>query len=146
MAIQVSGADMGSIMFLEKGKETLTIRAAKGLPDEVIRKTRVKIGEGICGIAAKERKSILVDDSQSDNRIRKYLYRPYLKSSMILPIQADEKVFGVMNLGALEVSSVRFNTENMQSMNNLIDLAIDALYTPLKQHVSKKSEYLEKLL
>lgn len=146
LAMQVSGADIGSIMFLEKDKDELTIRASQGLADDVVRKTRVKLGEGVCGIAAKERKPILIDEDVSDNRIRKYLYRPYLKSSMVLPIQADEKVFGILNLGALEVSSVRFNTDNMESMNNLIDFATDILYSPLKQHIEKKSEYFEKLL
>lgn len=146
LAMQVSGADIGSIMFLEKNRDELTIRASQGLADDVVRKTRVKLGEGVCGIAAKERKSILIDEALSDNRIRKYLYRPYLKSSMVLPIQADEKVFGILNLGALEASSVRFNTDNIESMNNLIDFATDILYSPFKQHIEKKSEYFEKLL
>jgi ligand-binding sensor protein/putative methionine-R-sulfoxide reductase with GAF domain len=146
VAMQVSGADMGSIMFLEKNKEELTIRVAEGLPDDVVIRTRVKLGEGVSGIVAKEGKSILVDENLSDNRIRKYLYRPYLKSSMVLPIQADEKVFGVLNLGALEVSSVRFNADNIEAMSKLIDLTTDILYSPLKQHIQKKSEYFEKLL
>jgi hypothetical protein len=55
-------------------------------------------------------------------------------------------VFGVMNLGALEVSSVRFNMDNIDSMNRIIDFATDALYTPLKDTVETKSEYFEKLL
>ena len=146
VAMQVSGADMGSIMFLEKDGDELTIRAAKNLPDNVVANTRVKVGQGICGAAVKDRKPILVDEKLQDNRIKKYLYRPYLKSSMVLPIEIDDKVFGVMNLGALEVSSVRFNQENVNAMNQLIDLTTDALYSPLKNRVENKSEYFEQLL
>jgi len=146
VAMQVSGADMGSIMFLDKDRDELTIRAAKNLPDNIVANTRVKVGQGICGAAVKERRPILIDEKLQDNRIKKYLYRPYLKSSMVLPIEIDDKVFGVMNLGALEVSSVRFNQENVNAMNQLIDLATDALYTPLKNRVENKSEYFEQLL
>jgi ligand-binding sensor protein len=146
VAIQVSGADMGSIMFLEKGGEELTIRASKNLPERVVSETRVKVGQGICGTAVKEDRPMLIDDKISDNRIKSYLSRPYLKSSMVLPIKIDDKVFGVMNLGALEVSSVRFNLDNIDSMNRIIDFTTDALYSPLKNAVENKSEYFEKLI
>jgi len=146
LALQISGADIGSIMLLDKNKEAMTIRASKGLPDSVIKNTRIHMGSGICGTAAQENKPIIIDDTVSDNRIRQYMHRPYLKSSMILPIDAEDKVYGVLNLGALEVSSVRFNKEDMDSMHQVIDLTLDALYTPVKSAIKSKAEYLDHLL
>ncbi len=146
LALQISGADMGSIMLLDKNKEDLTIRAARGLSDKVIKDTRLKVGNGISGTAVMENRPILIDDRLADNRIQKYLNRPYLKSSMVLPIGTQDKAIGAINLGALEVSPVRFNSDNLESMNKVVNLAIDALYTPFKKQVPDKAAYLEQLL
>ncbi len=146
LALQVSGADLGSIMLLDRDNQELTIRAARGLPENVVRNTRSKLGSGICGTVVIENRPLLIDERISDNRIKKFLNRPYLKSSMILPIGTPEKAIGAMNLGALEVSPVRFNNENLESMHKVIALAIDALYTPFKDQIENKSAYLEQLL
>jgi hypothetical protein len=46
---------------------------------------------------------------------------------MVLPINVGNRLIGVINLGTLKTSAVRFNLENVQLMNKLIDLAIVAL-------------------
>jgi ligand-binding sensor protein len=127
VAFQITQADIGSIMFLDKDREDLTIRASKGLPEDIVNKTRVRLGDGIAGTAAKERVSFLIDDNLRDNRIKDYLRRPSISSSMVIPIQVKNRVFGVVNLGALQTSPVRFTANNMQLMNRLIDLATVAL-------------------
>ncbi|HTY44979.1 MAG TPA: PocR ligand-binding domain-containing protein [Patescibacteria group bacterium] len=133
VALHVSGADIGSIMLLKKESNELTIRVAKGLSDEVIKDTKVKLGEGISGTAAKENTPMVLDDNVKDNRIRRHLNRPYIRSSMVLPIQVANQPLGVMNLGALETSPVRFNDANLQTMNRLVNLATFALRPPLRQ-------------
>jgi len=65
---------------------------------------------------------------------------------MILPIDAEDRVFGVLNLGALEVSSVRFNNDDIDSMRRIIGLTLDALYTPVKTAIPSKTDYLNHLL
>jgi ligand-binding sensor protein len=146
VAMQASGADMGSIMFMDKDKNQMTIRASKNLSEEVIKNARVVPGEGLAGMVLQDKKPMLIDDSKPDNRVSKYLHRPYLKSSMILPILADDKAYGVMNLGALEVSSVRFSQENIVNMSDLVNLATDVLYTPVKQYIQSKSAYFDQVL
>ena len=132
VALYVSGADIGSIMMLDERKKELTIHASRGLPNEVVKKARVRFGEGISGIAAKDDACFLIDDTSQDNRIKPYLSRPQIKSSMVLPIKIENKVVGVMNLGALVLSTVRFNTDNIRAMNELIDLAALTLRIPIK--------------
>lgn len=127
VAFQVSGADTGSIMFLDKTKEELTIRAAKGIPAEIVNSTKVKLGEGICGLVAKQKSSFLIDDSLQDNRIRKYLNRPNLKSSMVLPINYENRTLGVINLGSSEKTDVMFTSQNIRLMNKLLDLTVPAI-------------------
>jgi len=123
VAFQVSGADVGSIMLIDKNKDELTVKTSKGLTEEVARSARIKVGEGISGTAAKEGKSFLIDDNLQDNRIKNYLQRPNISSSMVVPIKVEENIWGVMNLGALRTSSVRFNPDNVQLINSLINLA-----------------------
>ncbi|MDP3142836.1 MAG: PocR ligand-binding domain-containing protein [Candidatus Omnitrophota bacterium] len=127
VAFQLSGADIGSIMFYDKEKDELTIKASKGLSEEIVKNTRVRLGNGISGIAAKDGKSILINDDTQDNRIRPYLNRPNLSSSMIVPLKADKEIFGVMNLGAFRSSTARFNAENLIAMNRLANVASVAI-------------------
>ncbi len=146
LALQISGADLGSIMLLDKNRQDLTIRAARGLPENIVRDTRIKLGDGISGTAVMDNRPLLIDDQFSDNRIKKYLNRPNLRSSMILPIGTEEKAIGAVNLGTLEISPVRFEPQNLESMNKVIAMAIDALYIPFKEQIKSKSAYLEQLL
>lgn len=122
VAFEISQADIGSIMALNPAGSDLTIQASKGIPEEIINSTRVKLGEGISGIAAKEGRSFLINDKPQDNRIKAYLSRPYIGSSMVLPIKTENRVVGVMNLGALKGSETVFNEENIQTMTKLMSL------------------------
>jgi len=127
VAFEISGADVGSVMSCSNTDDELTIQASKGIPEEVVRDTRVKLGSGISGIAAKEGESFLIDENTSDNRIKSYLKRPYLGSSMVIPLKAQERVVGVMNLGALSTSSVRFGKDSLSLINKLAGLATLAI-------------------
>lgn len=127
VAFQVSGADIGSIMSFDKINDELTIKASRGIPDEIVRTAKVKLGDGISGMAAKEGKSLLINDVVEDNRIKPFLNRPSLSSSMILPLKVKNRVVGVMNLGALKTSPARFNLDNLNLMDKLADLASVAI-------------------
>ncbi len=127
VAFEVSRADVGSVMFVEPDGEHLTIRAAKGVPDEIVKSARVKIGEGISGIAAQEQRPLLIDNNFRDNRIKPFLNRPQLASSMVFPIQFKDRLSGIMNLAAKESSEVRFTEQDMQLMRRLVDLAAVAI-------------------
>lgn len=127
VAFDLSSADIGSVMFTDASQEYLTIRASKGIPDDVAQNTKVRIGEEISGIAVKDGDTFLINDENKDPRIRRYLSRPYLGSSMVLPIKLEEKTVGVMNLGVLKGSGLKFNPDNIQTMNRLISLVTEAI-------------------
>ena len=127
VAFQVTSADLGSIMYTNDDSSELSIRASRGLSPEIINNTRVKFGEGISGIAALERKSFLLNDKTDDNRLRPYLSRPNIRTSMVLPISVNNRIKGVMNLGTLRKSSVNFNQETLKVAHKLVELAALAL-------------------
>ena len=92
VALYVSGADIGSIMMLDKISKDLTIRASRGLSEEIVKNTCVKCGEGIAGKAMKECECFIInEESCADNRIKPYLNRPQIKSSIVLPIKLAAK-------------------------------------------------------
>jgi len=123
VAFEISGADIGSIMIYDKASNELRIHVSRGIDKDIVSKTRVRLGTGISGIAAKEGESLLLDENTTDNRIRPYLSRPYINSAMVIPLKTENRVVGVMNLGALGTSSVRFSRDNINVMNKLADLA-----------------------
>lgn len=128
VAFQISEADVGSIMLLDRDAQELSISVARGIPDEIVRRTRVRVGEGISGVVAQEAHSLILDDNLEHNRIRPYLNRPYISSSMVIPIKTEGRVFGVMNLGALKSSAVSFNRHTVQLIDRLINLATIAIH------------------
>ncbi len=128
VAFHVTGADAGSIMLLDKAKEELSIFASKGIEGEIIKNARIKFGEGISGTVAKEKTSLLINDRISDNRIRSFLSRPNLKSSMVLPIRFKEDTLGVVNLSTTRNSPVTFTSNDLKIMDRLVDLVGMAMH------------------
>lgn len=127
-AFQISHANIGSIMLLDKKKSELSIHTAKGLPNEIIRNTRVKLGEGISGTAAKKGKLFIIDDNIKNNRIKRYMDRPQINSSIVIPIKVEDNVLGVMNLCTLKASPVQLDTNSVPLINKLINIATSFLH------------------
>jgi ligand-binding sensor protein/putative methionine-R-sulfoxide reductase with GAF domain len=127
VACQVSGADTGSVMFLDKSRNELSIKASRGLSEDIVINSRVKLGEGVSGLAAKEGEAFIIDDTLRDNRIKNFLNRPHIKSSMVVPLKVEDSVVGVLNLGAVSTAA-RFDLASLKLMNNLTDLATVALH------------------
>ncbi len=122
-ACQISKASIGSIMLLDKKKSELKIYTAKGLSKEIIENTRIKLGEGISGTAAKDGKSYILNDNIQNNRIKGYMRRPQINTSIVLPIKVHDNVLGVMNLCTLKASPEQIDTNSMPLIDKLINLA-----------------------
>jgi len=55
--------DAASVLLLQKASHTLTFGAARGFSDKVLQGTSLRLGEGLAGRAALERKRVVVDDA-----------------------------------------------------------------------------------
>jgi transcriptional regulator with GAF, ATPase, and Fis domain len=93
------GVDICSI-YLWDG-EYLVLRGTHGLSQNAVGKARLKIGEGITGTAASEKRPILVPDISKDPRYRYFpetkeeQYR--IKTMYSYPIFSGDEPFGVLN-------------------------------------------------
>src|SRR6266536_1040831 len=57
-----------AILLLNEKAQELRIRFQVGHPREVADRMRIKVGQGVTGVAAQKREAILVDDVSQDSR------------------------------------------------------------------------------
>lgn len=125
IALNMTKTECGSIMFIDEGKGQLHIKASRGLEKDKIQNTRVKLGEGIAGLAARERRVFYIKKDKIDSRIKPLLKRPEIKESLIMPLIAKERVFGVLNLHTKkEECRLEDNLDNLQHLSRLISVAL----------------------
>ncbi len=110
-AANVTGADSGSIMLLDKETHTLSIAASLGLSDEVVDAAKVRVGEGISGWVAASRKALVVVD-KNDPRLAKTAARDEIASAITAPVIYKDEVIGVINLNRRGTGEP-FSTENL---------------------------------
>lgn len=130
VALNVTNAECGSIMILDQGKGELIIKACRGLDKKNIRQGgRLKLGEGIAGIAAKEKESFFIKGTAGDNRIQHLLKRSEIKQSMVIPLFAEDRVLGVLNLHTKTDASgtIDANVNQIKQLTKLIATAINSL-------------------
>ena len=127
-ATMATKAEGGSVMVRNPQTGDYRISVAVGLPDEVIRRTTVRHGEGIAGVVAEGRRIVVVDDQVSDTRIRSRMQRAELTSSLVAPLlpDASQEPLGILSLRTSH-PTVRFTSEHVDLLNNLLDLAGMAL-------------------
>lgn len=121
VSFNVLDGEFGSIMLFNEKTGELNIKISRGIKKDIIKRTHLKAGEGIAGLAVQERKILFVDDQVTDERIKERLQRPEIKSAVVAPIQTEDKLFGVMNIGTRHTSD-KFNSGNIDTLRQLVKL------------------------
>ncbi|MBN1824819.1 MAG: GAF domain-containing protein [Candidatus Eisenbacteria bacterium] len=98
-ALDLSGGVTGSLMILE-GERELRIVASRGIPENVARSTRLRVGEGIAGSVAQKGEPLLLVGRVGDERFQGVGGRPKIGSSISVPIRAGDMLLGVLNVNA----------------------------------------------
>jgi len=135
--------DIVSLMLTETDPEIqrdiLRIRAAKGLSDQIIRLSRVEIGNGISGLVAAKGEPLLVQDvEQTDLGVPVSRTRYSTKSLLSVPIKTMQQTIGVLNVNN-KINGAAFDDNDMNllvTLCNQVGLAIDnaRLVTDLRRH------------
>jgi GAF domain-containing protein len=88
-----------SIMLRDEFTGELVIKSSRGLDENVIKRTRIRIGDSIAGWVALKGKPLLINDIESDPYFgRKNIAQYNTKSLLSLPLKVQNKVIGVLNL------------------------------------------------
>lgn len=135
---QAMDTEICSILLLDKMRQELTIKAARGLPDEVIRSAVVKVGESVSGLVVHSKAALFVEDIAQDARFSGLAHEQYYTKSFIsAPLIIKEEVIGVINVNNKR-SRQSFSRDDFSLLKGIADQAAVALenaslYTSLKE-------------
>ena len=124
---EMTSPQRSSVMLLDPETSVLNIRASVGIPDDVARSVRVKMGEGIAGLAAAAKKSFLITREHEDAQIKNRLNQPSVSSSMVVPIHSGSRVYGVLNVSRDKTAPRAFNESDLTLLTKAAGLAAVAL-------------------
>ncbi|MCZ7392042.1 MAG: GAF domain-containing protein [Candidatus Methanoperedens sp.] len=98
--IQVTSSDAGAIYLLEETEKKLKFKTSIGLSETFVRAvSEIKLGEGIAGTAAQNKKPFVTDiDHFPTRELLPYLEKEGLITLVGTPLIAKGKVVGAMNL------------------------------------------------
>ena len=143
-AIEVTDADRGSVMLLEESEGVLTINAAKGIDEEVVQSTRVRLGEGIAGRVALTGKPLLLRRNEDEPTLRPLRQREaQISSAISVPLRIEDRIVGTLNVNESHRRK-EFGQEDVRSLKLFADQA--ALALEKAQLYRDAQRQLEKLL
>ncbi|MEW5766815.1 MAG: diguanylate cyclase [bacterium] len=133
-------AEICSLMLCQPESQEITIKAAVGLSELAVKRTRLKVGEGMVGYVTKEGKPLLIKDVGKVRRFR-IKHKPdryYTKSLIICPLKVGHKSIGVVNVNN-EATRRSFNEDDVRLLSILCNYAASAIDASLIAHRKKKS-------
>ena len=88
-----------SLMLLDEEEDMLSIKAAIGLDEVVIRTTKIRLGQSISGWVAQRGEPVLISDIENDMRFGRANMPKYeTKSLLSIPLKSKGRVLGVINV------------------------------------------------
>ncbi|PWB68520.1 hypothetical protein C3F09_11415 [candidate division GN15 bacterium] len=131
LAATVTEAQVGSIMLLDERREFLTIEAAIGLNDEIIRSTRLPVGESIAGHVAKTGEPVMIDDVEHNTLFKRINKERYGAASLLCsPLTIKNSVLGVINM-ANKLDGKAFTADDLRLLTTFASqaaVAVDDAY------------------
>jgi phosphoserine phosphatase RsbU/P len=99
-----------AILLLNEKAQELRIRFQVGHPREIADRMRIKVGQGVTGVAAQRREAVLVDDVSQDTRYISAV--PDVRSELAVPLIIKNRLIGVIDIESYEPN--KFTEENMR--------------------------------
>jgi sigma-B regulation protein RsbU (phosphoserine phosphatase) len=97
-----------AILLVNEKTQDMRIRFQVGYAREVAERIKIKVGEGVTGLAAQRREAILIDDV---SKHPEYISAaPNVRSELAIPLIVKNRVIGVLNLETHEAG--RFTEEH----------------------------------
>ena len=144
-AINYANAEKGSLL-LATDREELSILASRGLPPELDRNYKIKIGDGIVGAIALNLNPVLVEDIEQEHAF-KHLGRNHYKTKSFIscPILINNKLLGVLNINDKK-DGTPFTLDEFELLKTLANHAAIALQNAfLMSQLKSKALELEEV-
>jgi putative nucleotidyltransferase with HDIG domain len=121
------GLEICSILLLDESTQTLTIRCARGINEDVIKNTKIKIGERISGWVVKHSQPVLITDIEQDPRFSRRSQEQYYNRSLIsVPLKFKDKTTGVLNINN-KISKQPFTKDDLRVIEGIAQEASVAI-------------------
>lgn len=101
IAIHITGTDSCQVYLYDPNKDELILRAADESFTGLVGKIRLKMGEGITGWVARERKPVMVNkNAQRDHRFKSFpeMHETDYESMLSVPLLTRGEILGVINV------------------------------------------------
>jgi len=89
-----------AILLLNEKTQEMRFRFQQGYPPEFAARTRIKVGEGVTGLAAQTKQAVLISDVREDSRYIAAV--PNVCSELAVPLITKNRVIGVIDIEARE--------------------------------------------
>ncbi|MFQ5456276.1 MAG: sigma 54-interacting transcriptional regulator [Nitrospirota bacterium] len=108
---EYTDADICSIYLVDPITNELILEAAKGVNQDMLRKVKMYISQGITGWVIRNKEPVSVYDIHNDPRVHfiSDIQEERLKSLLSLPLVVREKCIGVLNLASMEYRQYSYN-------------------------------------
>lgn len=99
LTANVMKAKICSLWLLDEKTQELKIRATQAMSGEYLKERSLRVGEGIVGFVAKEKKPIIIADVRKDDQYKekKLAKKEKLASMLSVPMMIKKRVVGVIN-------------------------------------------------
>ncbi len=147
-ACELMSCGIASIMTYDEKDACLRVQAAVGLSEEVVRRTRVEVGQGVAGRVYESGETVLIRDLREDRRFPVQLNEEQYDGYSVLstPLRLEGKVVGVLNVNNKSAGEVFDDDDRLllESLAERISVAFAHYLTFQKSHqtVSKAREAL----
>ena len=144
---QLVDYDVFNVMLLNEETQRLEHVLSIQYDQRIEIQTTLALGQGLCGTAALERKSVRVNQARDDPRYIECVGAPQIASELVVPLIAKDRLLGVLDLESLRTDA--FTPENEQMLATLaasVAIALEnaRLYNQLRRAEQRKSEDLER--
>jgi len=99
-ACEALSADTATLLLMNAEGTALTVRAARGLDDDIVHRVRVPMGKGFAGRIARDRAPLFLSNTRQFEVVGEYL-REKLRSVVGVPLLLGEQLLGVLHVGSL---------------------------------------------
>jgi GAF domain-containing protein len=101
-ALDLVGADRGSLMLVDSANKSLVFASAVGLEERILNGPGLRIGDGVAGWVAKKAEPVLLTGDIDEDGPFEMMGKQdgEMNMSMSVPLQLGERVIGVLNLGS----------------------------------------------
>ena len=120
-------AKICALWLLDEKTQSLKIRATQAMSSDYLKERSIKVGEGIVGLVAKERKPILIENVLKDARYKEkdLAKKEKLVSMLSVPMMTKTKAVGVIN--CYTTTSYRFTKSDIDLVSSVANQAAVAI-------------------